>query len=255
MKKKPLETTWQGVEKWYDASVGEKGHYYHQKVIFPNLLKLLPLKQCRSLLDLGCGQGVFARHLPPDVSYLGVDISPGLIKAAKRLNKNEQAHFQVADLTKGTTLNQEGFDAAVSILALQNMEKPDKAIKNAAKYLNDRGYFAIVLNHPCFRIPRQTFWQVDEGKKIQYRRIDRYLSPLKIPIQMHPGKQEASDVETWSFHHPLSTYVNWLKEAGFAVTDMGEWCSDKTSVGGAAKMENRARQEFPLFLAILARKI
>ena len=33
-----------------------------------------------------------------------------------------------------------------------------------------------------------------------------------------------------------------------------EWISDKRSMGKRAGMENRAREEFPLFLAILAKK-
>jgi len=34
-----------------------------------------------------------------------------------------------------------------------------------------------------------------------------------------------------------------------------EWASDKDSVGKAAKMENRARAEIPLFMAIQAKLI
>jgi hypothetical protein len=36
---------------------------------------------------------------------------------------------------------------------------------------------------------------------------------------------------------------------------MEEWCSDKKSEGAAARMEDRARKEFPLFLTILASKV
>ncbi|MBI2075302.1 MAG: SAM-dependent methyltransferase, partial [Candidatus Harrisonbacteria bacterium] len=41
--------------------------------------------------------------------------------------------------------------------------------------------------------------------------------------------------------------------AGFAVTDMEEWVSHRTSERGPrAKAEDRARREIPLFLAIKA---
>src|SRR5262249_49920639 len=111
-----------------------------------------------------------------------------------------------------------------------------------------------VLNHPCFRIPRQSSWQVDSEKKIQYRRLDRYLSPMQIPINAHPSKGERS-ATTLSFHHPLSAYSQWLRDAGFVISCMEEWCSDKVSTGSAAKMENRSRAEFPLFLTLLSQKI
>jgi len=39
------------------------------------------------------------------------------------------------------------------------------------------------------------------------------------------------------------------------VNDLEEWTSNKLSVGKAAKSENRARAEFPLFLALRSVKI
>jgi hypothetical protein len=111
-----------------------------------------------------------------------------------------------------------------------------------------------VLNHPCFRIPRQSSWGVDLEKKIQYRRIDRYFSSMKIPIQSHPSKGAQSS-HTSSFHHSLSRYVQWLKQTGFVIETMDEWCSDKKSTGKHAKMEDTSRAEFPLFLAIVAKKL
>ena len=111
----------------------------------------------------------------------------------------------------------------------------------------------LVLNHPCFRIPRQTRWDIDEPNKTQYRRIDRYMTPLEIPVATHPGHGARSET-TRSYHLPLSEYSRMLCGNGFVIEKLEEWISEKHSVGEAAKMENRARKEFPLFLAILARK-
>jgi hypothetical protein len=41
---------------------------------------------------------------------------------------------------------------------------------------------------------------------------------------------------------------------GFLIEKMEEWISDKKSEGGRAKIEDKARAEFPLFLAIKAIK-
>jgi hypothetical protein len=35
----------------------------------------------------------------------------------------------------------------------------------------------LLLTHPCFRVPRQSGWGWDEQRKLQYRRVDRYLTP------------------------------------------------------------------------------
>lgn len=250
--KNKIQSSWESVESWYDKSVGPEGHYYHQQIVLPGALRLLELEEKSALLDLACGQGILARHLPQGVSYTGVDASPSLVKAAKQYSSQRIHKFQVGDVTQPLSLPLETFSHATILLALQNIADPLAVLQNAARHLQPGGKLVIVLNHPCFRIPRQSSWQIDEAKKIQYRRIDRYFTPMEIPIQMHPSKKETS-TQTWSFHQPLSAYSRYLKQAGFMIECIDEWCSDKKSIGKTATMENRSREEFPLFLAISAR--
>lgn len=241
-----MSTSWEKSSKWYGSIVGEKGHYYHRQVIIPKLLEMIGSGH---LLDLACGQGVLADALPKNSKYCGVDISPSLINQAKKRGHR----FLVGDCTMPLPLkNNEKFTHCTVILAAQNIEEPQKLFENAAKYLEKGGKLIIVLNHPCYRIPRQSSWEIDEKKKLQYRRVDTYMSSLKIPIQTHPGKGQKSE-NTISFHAPLSKWTEWLTNAGFAITGLHEWCSDKKSTGGAAKQENRARKEFPLFLCLEAK--
>ncbi|MDP1879613.1 MAG: class I SAM-dependent methyltransferase [Parachlamydiaceae bacterium] len=255
-KQSSSRTSWQKVGKWYNDVVGEHGHYYHQTLILPNVLKLLKFSKNEkySLLDLACGQGVLSRSIPENVSYVGIDASQDLIKNAKGYAYSDRIQFVQADVTAKLPLQSKNFTHATLILALQNIEHPDALFKNVTQHLVQGAPFIIVLNHPCFRIPRQSSWGVDAEQKIQYRRINQYMSSLKIPIQAHPGKGSKS-AQTWSFHHPLSSYTLWLSQAGFAIDRIEEWCSNKTSEGSAAKMENRSREEIPLFMTIVARKI
>lgn len=245
--------SWQGVNKWYKKQVGSEGHYYHRQVVLPQLLKLMAIKEEHKLLDLACGQGILERKIPPACGYQGFDISKDLIDEAEK-SKVSKAHlFAEADCSKPLKAPSDFTHAAI-VLALQNIQNGKHAIVNAAQHLVLGGKLFIVLNHPYFRIPRQSSWQVDEQKKLQYRRIDSYLSPLEVPIAHEPSKAEQSKT-TWSFHHPLQDYMSWLKEAGFALIDLEEWCSDKLSEGKAAKMENRSRKEFPLFMTLVAQKL
>lgn len=248
-------TSWEPVEKWYKATVGEDGHYYHRQIILPGVLRLLGTEKNAptALLDLACGPGVLAKQLPEKIAYTGVDISPSFIQQAKKLDPASNHRYLVSDITKPLDLEANAYSHAVIILALQNVEKPEQVFLNAQKHLKSGGRFVIVLNHPCFRVPRQSTWQVDEEKKIQYRRIDRYASSMSVPISTHPSKGQQSTT-TWSFHHPLSAYAKWLHEAGFVIETMEEWCSDKVSTGAAAKMENRSRTEIPMFLTLVAQK-
>ncbi len=244
-------TSWQPVTKWYDKLVGDQGQEYHERLILPELFKHLQLSEDDALLDVGCGQGILARHISSTTKYVGVDASAGLISAAKKRDENRLHTYVLADATKPLKVK-DNFSHAIFMLSLQNMENADQAIKNVAGKLRRNGKLILVLNHPAFRIPRQSSWGVDEKNKTQYRRIDRYRGFLKIPITAHPGKK--SSPVTWSYHYSLEQLSTFLHESGFVIEHLKELYSGRVSEGKAAKMENRARGEFPLFLMIIATK-
>ena len=150
---------WDNSESWYNNCVGDKGHYYHESVVLPGAIRLLNLQPDESILDLGCGQGVLDRALPKTIRYTGVDSSKALIADAK---KKSQSRFLIADACKKLQLGSELFDAACFILSLQNMEFPELALAQAATLLKEGGRLLIILNHPCFRIPRQSNWGFDD---------------------------------------------------------------------------------------------
>lgn len=256
-----MSTSWEDGAKWYSSLVGDSGHYYHTHVIFPKLKELIDkstknLQKPYSMLDLACGSGALLSILPKDWSYVGVDASKSLIDSSKkRLKafKGKSADFICSDITKPLKGLKSGpFSHGAIVLAVQNLKDPLGAFQNAYQHLDKGAFFYIILNHPCFRIPRQSHWGVDESKNLQYRRLDRYLSPLEIPLQIHPGKKSSKTLT--AFHYSLSDLFSALSEAGFYVEGFDEWVSNKTSSGKAARRENRARKEFPLFCCITARK-
>jgi ubiquinone/menaquinone biosynthesis C-methylase UbiE len=225
------------------------GHFYHQEVILPNLLRMLDLKPGERLIDLGCGQGVLARAIPANVEYSGFDSSSEMIKVALSLDKNLKHRYTTIDVTH-TILNQRADKIAI-VLALQNMKKPFAVIRNCKEMLNLKGKLVIILNHPAFRIPKHGDWKVVDNK--QYRIIDSYMSPLEIPIESSPHDKINNEL-SFSYHYPLSFYSEILFDNGFVIEKVEEWVSPKTSTGPMAEIEDKARREIPLFMAIVASK-
>lgn len=254
------DSSWQNVSDWYTKLVGEAGHHYHAQVILPFLHHHWKVSEGESVLDLGCGQGVLARFLGPKVKYVGVDAAAALIKTAQK-NQTELQRYVVADVTQPIAntiepakkdLSIKQFDHAVCMLALQNMEQPAECIKNISEQLKPGGTALLILNHPCFRIPRQTGWDTNPATKVVYRWINKYLSFQEIPIRMHPGQKQSPI--TWSYHFALQDLFGWLKDARLVTTNLTELTSDKESQGKKAKAENRGRAEIPLFMVLELQK-
>lgn len=239
--------SWDAVAHWYAGWAGQNGSHYHRTIAVPLMLELLGLKSGDRLADLGCGHGILAPPIAASgARYLGVDLSPRLIAEARRTHARA-GRFVVGDATalpEHKLLDEGGFDAASFLLSIQDINPLEAAVAEAARLLKPGGRVAIVMLHPCFRIPRQSGWGWDEGRGLKYRRLDSYLSKLAIPMQEH-GKGT-----TRSYHRPLENYVAALNAAGMAVTAIREVADAPAAQDKRA--DRRAAREFPLFLGIKA---
>ena len=234
--------------------MGSQGTDFHKDIIMPGVFNMLNPKKGDRILDLACGQGVFSRFLSKKGIHVeGLDSSAELINHAKSRSSSSM-RFRVGDVANSENFIKDRFDGMACLMAIQNIEDINALFENAAIGLKSQGYFVVVMTHPCFRIPRQTHWGWDDEKKLEYRRVDHYLSETNVPILTPPFADKNSF--TLTYHRPLQSYVTALSEAGFALDGLEEWISNKKSQPGKrAKAENRSRKEIPLFLALRAKLI
>lgn len=253
---KTQKTSWGSVAGWYDELLAGDDTYQTQ-VILPNLMRLVDPQDGMHVIDIACGQGFFSHAFAKaGATVTGADISSNLIERAKQQG-GERETFMVREAANLHDIADAAFDVATIVLALQNIKELSKACEEASRVLETGGHLVLVLNHPCFRIPKGSSWGYDEKTKTQYRRIDRYGTSGTIAIDMTPGtKNEREKKYTVSFHRPLQEYVKALAKAGLVVVGLEEWISHRTSEKGPRqKAEDRARKEFPLFLTIVAQKL
>jgi ubiquinone/menaquinone biosynthesis C-methylase UbiE len=250
-------TSWDPLATWYDGWVGEGGSEYHRQVAVPALLRGLNPQPGDAILDVGCGQGVLAPHIArAGCHYVGVDASPRLLDLARKRH-GSSGRFLLGDALKLSTLKElspASFDAVVFLLSLQDMDPLAQALAEASWALKPAGRAVLLVTHPAFRVPRQSGWGWDEGRKLMFRRVDRYLSPLAVPMKPLPGRDVPST--TRSFHRPIQDYVNGLSAQGLLTDRFEEIVAHRlkgSEAGGRA--EKIAREEIPLFLVIRARKV
>jgi len=244
-------TSWGKVSAWYDEYL-TNDDTYQSKVILPNLQRIINnyLKLNSFVLDLGCGQGYFVKNifdkLPQKV--IGFDISSELLSIAKKnMSGREFVCGDAHDLTK---LNNYKFDIIYSVLAVQNMQDLSKVAIEISKVIAPGGKIILVLNHPCFRVAKESDWHFD-GRR-QGRVVYNYMSDKRCAIDMNPGSQMKQNM-TYSFHHPLQVYSKVFSKNGFAIEKIEEWISHKKSEQGAARAfaEDKARTEIPMFMCLV----
>ena len=245
-------TSWGGVAEWYDNYLETNKDSYQEKVIAPNLIRILEIKKGMRVLDLACGQGFFSRKFASaGATVIGADISDELVEQAKKRSSAITYHATPAHklgFAQGQT-----FDVVTIVLAIQNIQNMGEVFAEVNRVLKPGGRLVLVLNHPTFRIPKRSSWGFDEKGKVQYRRLDGYLSASKEAILMHPG-QTVSEA-TISYHRSLQEFFKTLSKSGFVVARLEEWISHKKSQSGPRQnAEDTARKEIPLFMMLEAKK-
>ena len=249
------DTGWGHVARWYDDVV-DSDNSYQKTLILPNLLRLLELKQGETLLDIGSGSGFFSKEFAKlGAKVFGIEPSSELIKIAEeKMAGTFNPSFVKGKADDLGQFKDKTFDKAIFILSLQNIKEFGEAIMEAGRVLKKGGFIYIVLNHPAFRIPKQSSWGWDEEQGRQYRRVDEYLGEFTQKIEMHPGDNK--NIVTFSFHRPIQSYFKALKKSGFLISRFEEWNSNRVSEPGKrSEEENRIRKEIPLFLFLEAIKI
>ncbi len=125
-------------DNWYKTTLGKHVDEVETRCAF----NLLQPQNGLKILDVGCGTGNFSIKLARmGCIVTGVDISDGMLQIArnKASAENLTAKFLTMDICS-LEIEDESFDAVISMAALEFIEKPLKAIDEMFRVLKPGGH-------------------------------------------------------------------------------------------------------------------
>jgi 2-polyprenyl-3-methyl-5-hydroxy-6-metoxy-1,4-benzoquinol methylase len=169
---------WDEGARAFDHFVETGADYYRRLVHGPALLAACQPVSGRTALDLGTGQGYFARELArAGARVTAIDLSPELIRFAKEHEAREALGIEyhvmsAAGIARG--LSGEAFDVVASCMAIQDMADVPSVLAAAAAVMRPDGHFVFSVPHPCTETPYREWERHPDGTKKSLR-IDRYF--------------------------------------------------------------------------------
>lgn len=217
MKHDSSTRSWNGLgDEWLELARQESRLHF----IMPCMLGLMGEVTGKRILDLGCGEGGYARELTRrGAQVTAVDCSEKAVAHARRLAAEEK--LAITHLVRNSNdlfgLPDASFDVVLCSMMLMDCEDLEGTLREAARVLRPEGrLFASVL-HPCFDGNHES------GIGRQGTGIDRqvvvknYLEPRTWEAPLWGGTTPV----IWR-HRTLEEYVKAFVKCGLTLVDLSE---------------------------------
>lgn len=174
--------------------------------------------------DLCCGEGYLGRHLIANGAgeIIGVDLSAELIERAKARAPAGKLSYRVDDAQALSSLADGALDVVASQMALMDVPDHRALFAAARRVLKRGGVFVFSTLHPCFKARPFHVREAPENL------LDESGAPIGVVIRRYASEGHFNSGgdgvrgRMGSYHRMLSTYVNDLIAAGFAIERLEE---------------------------------
>ena len=246
-----VRDSWDHAADAYARSQASGLDYYRYEFFGPAQLALCGDVRGMNVLDVGCGNGYFAREMASrGARVTGIDISPRMIEHAKRQGSTGSfgIEYHVLDAAKlPAGFVPQSFDMATSRLALQDMPNVGKVLQGVRSLLRPGGRFVASITHPCTDTPFRV-WERDNSGQKRWLCIDRYFE--RGPLQ-YTWSGWTSEFTTEAIHATLEDWFSWILEAGFQLRALKEPCPTDQALRARPDLEDAARVPYYLFFDLV----
>ena len=221
---------WERNSVYWDTQIGE-GNAFHLELVRPAVEGLLAPRAGEAVLDLACGNGVYARHLADQgCDVVACDFSKAFIELAaqrergkSRLHPIEYRVIDAADPEQLATLGRDRFDAVVCNMAIMDIVDINPLFEFVPRMMKPEGRFVFTVMHPCFNHAESVFAaeldeEVDPPTLRPWLRVSNYLN---IPPRKGLGIKGQPEMHFY-FHRPLSEILNLAFDHGMVMDGVME---------------------------------
>jgi SAM-dependent methyltransferase len=132
------------------------------------------------LLDIGCGTGALIEALPPDLVYVGYDLNPAYIAAARR-RYPDRAAFHCAAVGEGPAEEPASFDLVVAAAILHHLDddRASQLVAGAWRALRSGGWLVThdPVRHRGQKLVARALIALDRGRQVRTADGYRQLIP------------------------------------------------------------------------------
>ena len=145
---------------------------------------------------------------------LGIDLSEKMLAGAKARNSGPAITYRLMAM-EDLDFPEDTFDVALSSLALHYVEDIGAVFRKVFRCLAPGGDFVFSCEHPVFTAEGSQEWCCDGEGNPRHWPVDRYFDE---------GRRTAHFLgcEVTKYHRTLTSYLNTLLQAGFAIKEVVE---------------------------------
>jgi ubiquinone/menaquinone biosynthesis C-methylase UbiE len=200
----------------------------------------------KNLLDMGCGDGDYARELSRRGAHVtGVDGSERLIHVARERAAAEglKVRFVRANANAMSPVETSSFDLVLASMSLMDVEDYSGAIREANRVLRAGGELVMSITHPCFSAPLSE-WVRDNNGELRYFAVDRYFDRMVWEEKITP----AFRVPVLRRHRPLEDYIEPPLACGFILRQFQEPSATDLELKQSRRFRKLLRIPYFLFM-------